>query len=287
MSQPGEGAPAAPGAESTRRVPLHQQIGDALQRRILQGELPVGSRLPSERALSKVYGVSRVTLRQALKDLEQQGLVEASDGARWVTRNATVPSSVEEGATGLVSFVELGATRGLTVRAKVLVSRTRQSSLDEAEAMGLAPGAKVHELARLRYLDDVAVAVDHSLIPAAVAPTLTAVDFTTASLYETLASSYGCTVTRAEYALQARIVDSQHADLLELQPGEPILEAWQTTFDDQGRVVQLCRLVYRGDRYRFRTLLEAGRVATELTRRTPAEAVSIGNYMANPLRRSS
>jgi DNA-binding GntR family transcriptional regulator len=286
-SQSRPAASTALDAEAARSLPLHQQVNDALHRRIVSGELAVGGRLPSERALSREFAVSRVTVRQALKDLEQEGLVEAGDGLRWVARPAPTPASVEEGATGLVSFAELGATRGLTVRAKVLLCETRPSSLDEAEAIGVAPGASVHELVRLRYLDDVAVVVDHSVIPAAVAPSLNDVDFTTASLYQTLAARYGCTVTRAEYALEARIVDPQHAELLGLQPGEPVLDAWQTTFDDHGRVIQLCRLVYRGDRYRFRTLLEVGRISTELSRRTPAEAVALGNNLASLLRRRS
>src|ERR1035437_8963413 len=185
-SQSRPAASTALDAEAARSLPLHQQVNDALHRRIVSG------RLPSERALSREFAVSRVTVRQALKDLEQEGLVEAGDGLRWVARPAPTPASVEEGATGLVSFAELGATRGLTVRAKVLLCETRPSSLDDAEAIGGAPRARAHQLVRLRYLDDVTGVVDHSVIPAAVAPSLNDVDFTTASLYQTLAARYGC-----------------------------------------------------------------------------------------------
>ncbi|NYI42869.1 GntR family transcriptional regulator [Demequina lutea] len=286
-NQSGPATSTAFEAEAMRPLPLHQQVNDALRRSIISGDLALGGRLPSERVLAREFGVSRVTVRQALKDLEQEGLVEAGDGLRWVARPAPALASVEEGVTGLVSFSELGAMRELTVRAKVLFCETRPSSLDEAEAIRIAPGASVHELVRLRYLEDVPVVVDHSVIPATVAPSLNDVDFTTASLYQTLASRYGCTVTRAEYALEARTADPQHAELLGLQPGEPVLEAWQTTFDGQGRVIQLCRLVYRGDRYRFRTLLEVGRISTELSRRTPAESAALGDNLASLLRRRS
>lgn len=274
--------------EAVRMLPLHQQVAHALRLRIVSGEFPEGMRLQSERALSREFAVSRVTVRQSLKDLEHEGLLETSGGLRWVARGAVATrQSVEEGSTGLVSFGDLGATRGLAVRAEVLLFETRPSSLDEAEAIGMAPGASLHELVRLRFLDDVPIVVDHSLIPAAVAPNLNDVDFTTASLYQTLAVHYGCTVMRAEYAVEARAADPQHAELLGLQPGEPVLEAWQTTFDDHNRVVQWCRLVYRGDRYRFRTLLERGRTSTELSRRTPAEALAFDNNLANmPPRRS-
>lgn len=267
-----------PGTASAGRRPtiLHRQIADALRSRIRSGTLAEGRRIPSERTLSDEFGVSRVTVRQALKELEQEGLLETGDGLRWVARPtfSSLPQSVEEGDTGLVSFFALAGARGLKVSADVLVCRTRQSSLDEAEALGLAPGASVHELVRLRRLDDVPVVVDHSLVPAAIAPGLTDIDFTTASLYQTLIG-YGCTPLRAEYAVEARAAEPEHAELLGMQAGDPVLEARQTTFDEQRRVIQVCRLVYHGERYRFRAVLERGRGAVEVAHRTPAESAAL------------
>jgi len=249
---------------------LHQQVAETLRSRIRSGTLPAGSRVPSERALAEELRVSRVTLRQALKGLEQEGLLKAEGGARWV--QLTDSESIEEGSnTGLLSFSDLGATLGLRVVSNVLRLVTRDSSLDEADLLHIVPGGRVHELVRVRYLDSIPILVDHSLIPEALTPGLADIDFRTESLYRTLSVRYGCEPVRAECAIESREVDATSATHLGLPEGGPVLEIQQITFDATDQVVQWCRSVYRGDRYRFRVVLELGG-GTQLTRRTEAEA---------------
>jgi GntR family transcriptional regulator len=248
---------------------LHQQVTEKLRGRIRSGILPPGSRMPGERSLAEELGVSRVTLRQALRTLELEGLLEADGGARWVRRDSG--TSIEEGATGLVSFTDLAVTHGRTVSATVLKLVTRPTDVDEAELLRLAPGAEVHELVRLRCVDSIPILVDHSLIPAALTPGLDKLDFRTESLYRVLAAEYGCGPVRAECAIESREVQPAYAGHLGLERGGPVLEIQQLTFDRSGQVVQWCRSVYRGDRYKFRALLEIGG-GTQLTRRTIAES---------------
>jgi len=247
---------------------LHQQVTEKLRGRIRAGTLAPGSRVPGERALAEELGVSRVTLRQALRTLELEGLLEADGGARWVRRGSG--AAIEEGATGLISFTDLGVTNGRTVSAAVLKLVTRPTDVDEAELLRLVPGAEVHELVRLRSLDGIPILVDHSLIPAALTPGLGKLDFRTESLYRVLASEYDCAPVRAECAIESREVQPAYAGHLGLASGGPVLEIQQVTFDQAGRIVQWCRSVYRGDRYKFRALLEIGG-GTQLTRRTAAE----------------
>ncbi|WP_283137492.1 GntR family transcriptional regulator [Rhizohabitans arisaemae] len=245
---------------------LHRRISDALREQIERGELARGSRVPSERTLAEQFGVSRLTVRQALKDLELEGLVQVIGGIRWITR---LESSIEEGGSGLVSFSDLAAANGFRVTSRVLTYQTRSSTLDEASVLGIAPGADVIDLARLRFLDGVPVVVDYTLIPEAVAPGLEGVDFTTESLYAILAERFGVHTVNAECVIEARGASPELAEYLGLSAGEPILEIIQLIYDDRGRVVQSGRSVYRGDRYRFRALLESGRGA----RRTVNRAV--------------
>ncbi|WP_328917505.1 MULTISPECIES: GntR family transcriptional regulator [unclassified Streptomyces] len=250
---------------------LHRKVAQHLRERIESGVIAPGSRMPSERVLAEQFDVSRVTVRQALKDLEVAGLVKVIAGARWVRGETSAPASlrpaepeaesIEEGATGLVSFSDLASANGLTSSSKVLKCLTRASSLDEADLLGVAPGAPIVELVRLRHLDGIPTLIDFSLIPEGLAPGLGEHDFTTASLYRTLAEQYGLHAVRADCVIEARGASAEIAESLGLAPGDPILEIVQTTFDENRRVVQWCRSVYRGDRYRFRAALQgqAGR----------------------------
>ncbi|WP_329172873.1 GntR family transcriptional regulator [Streptomyces sp. NBC_01477] len=245
---------------------LHRKVAQHLRERIESGVIAPGSRMPSERVLAEQFDVSRVTVRQALKDLEVAGLVKVVAGARWVPAETSAPASlrpagyeaesIEEGATGLVSFSDLAAANGLTSSSKVLKCLTRASSLDEADLLSIAPGAPLVELVRLRHLDGIPTLIDFSLVPEGLAPGLGEHDFSTASLYGTLAEQYGLHAVRADCVIEARDASAEIAESLGLAPGGSVLEIVQTTFDENRRVVQWCRSVYRGDRYRFRATLQ-------------------------------
>ncbi|UCR88064.1 GntR family transcriptional regulator [Mycetocola spongiae] len=259
---------------------LHRQVTVYLRERIESGVIQPSSRMPSERVLAEQFAVSRVTIRQAMRDLEAQGLVEVIGGVRWVRKHTESSvarrssHSLEEGATGLVSFSDLAAANGLTVSATILTMQTRPGSLDEADLLSVAPGAPIVDLVRIRYLDSIPILMDFTLIPEALAPGLGAVDLSHGSLYHTLADSYGLHAVRAQCAIEARGASPEIADGLGLAPGDPVLEIIQTIYDQNDRVMQWGRSVYRGDRYRFRADLEgtqrpsrAGTTADEPTGR--------------------
>lgn len=267
---------------------LHRMVAQHLRERIESGVIAPGSRMPSERVLAEQFDVSRVTVRQALKDLEKDGLVKVVAGARWVRGEApglvTVrpaepgAESIEEGATGLVSFSDLAEANGLMASSRVLKCLTRASSLDEADLLGIAPGAPIVELVRLRHLDGIPTLIDFSLIPEGLAPGLGELDFTTTSLYGTLAEQYGLHAIAADCVIEARGAAPEIADSLGLPPGDPVLEIVQTTFDENQRVLQWCRSVYRGDRYRFRAALE-GAAGTLRRPRPRASAEAAGRVL--------
>jgi GntR family transcriptional regulator len=111
------------------------------------------------------------------------------------------------------------------------------------------------ELERLRLMDDVPIMLDRSRVPLALVPGLDTVDFDTVSLYEELETRYGLRPARARFAAEAVAADERQAGLLGLDPGAPLLRCLQQTEDQTGRWIELCEMVYRGDRYRFRATL--------------------------------
>lgn len=241
---------------------LYAQVAAYLTERIRNGVIRANSPVPSERVLAQQFGVSRVTVRQALRELETAGLVEVAGRTRLARLTGAAAASgepgkaIEEGATGLVSFSDLAAANGLSAGSVVLANVTRPSTLDEADLLGIAPGAPLVDLVRLRQLDGIPTLIDYSLLPEQLAPGLGKRDFSRVSLYHTLAESYGLNAVSADCVIEARGATEEVAGRLGLAPGAPVLVIVQTTFGDNGRVIQWCRSVYRGDRYRFRALLD-------------------------------
>ncbi len=214
-----------------------------------------GDRLASESAMCARFGVSRMTLRQALAELERYGVVHPQVGRGWfVGGSRAVPVSEDPGA--LQSFTEMARRRGLRPDSSVLHLQRRPADWNEAGRLGIAPGAELLSLRRLRRLDDCAVAVDHSLVPSALLPDSTAEEFRDGSLYAAL-ERHGVRPTRADYEVQAVAADGEQAGLLGVAVGAPLLAATQVCTDQHGRAVELGQITYRGDRYRFHAVLHA------------------------------
>ena len=140
----------------------------------------------------------------------------------------------------------------------MLDRRQRPATIDEAEALGLAPGAPLFELERLRSLDDVPILIDRTRIPLSLTPGLFEMDLDGRSLYEALEQTFGLRPARARLTVEAIPADERRARLLGLEPGEPLLLCRQQSEDQAGRQIELCDMVYRGDRYRFMATLERG-----------------------------
>jgi DNA-binding GntR family transcriptional regulator len=230
---------------------LYHRVYRKIADEIAAGVLAPGERLPPERELCERLAISRATVRRALKELIADGLIEAQQGS------GTFVASVErvgEMPNALQSFTDLGRMRGLDAAAKVLSSVVRPSSLDEADVFAIAPGAKVFELRRVRYLDSLPVAVGWNVVPLAVAPSLPETDFTSASLYAVL-ENHGAGPVRADYTVEACGADADTAASLECEVGGSVLRTRTIGRDESGRVVENSEVLYRADRYRFRATL--------------------------------
>jgi GntR family transcriptional regulator len=229
--------------------PLYHRVYKEIAREIESGQLLPGDRLPSERWLCDELGVSRATVRRAIEELAGDGLVEARGRGSFVTSDALV-----EPPNTLMSLSELGRSRGLEASARVLALELRPATIDEADAFGIAPGAEVLALERVRMLDGLPISLDHNRVPLRIAPGIADLDFTRASLYDALEGA-GHPLARADYELEARGADAHEAELLGLAAGAPVLFATTVAIGEDGRVLDLGRTVYRADRYRFQATL--------------------------------
>lgn len=136
--------------------PLYLQLRDRLMQRIHTGELPAGSRLPAERELAEGFGTTRVTLRQALAQLESEGVIYRSNRRGWFISS---PRLTYEPVTD-VSFTRYVAEQGRVPRTEVLGLKPMHASAQVAAALALQPGEPVFRLRRRRFADERLVFVE-------------------------------------------------------------------------------------------------------------------------------
>lgn len=230
--------------------PLWIQVINLINHEIATGVLKPGSRLPPERELCQQLSISRVTLRKALSQLVEDGVLSASHGRGWYVAQAPAPG--KDFPNNLESFSETAHRMGLAASSTVLRAETKAATLDEAEELGVAPGTPLFHLERVRLLDDVPIAVDVTRLPASIAPSLEAVDFATASFYEALADA-GIEPFRADATIEAREAKGAVAEHLGLELGKPVLVMRQVAVDQSERPLFVSTITYAGERYRLRT----------------------------------
>ena len=228
-----------------------------LESDIATGRLTPGERLAPERQLGARLDVARNTLRRALTDLAARGLLVSRDRSGWFVKGGPVTIETISGPQGLTDWA---AIHGLAVSSTVCQARIRPAFEAEARALRIPMDSNVFELERVRIVEGAPLSLDQSVLVPSLADSLVQVDFSNASLYQTLRSANAITPSRAECMLRAVIADRRSAELLELSDGDPLLELSETVFDQYGEPFEFARHLNRGDRYAFRTTILAGGV---------------------------
>ena len=229
--------------------PLYTQVMRRLRADLSEGRLRPGQRLAPERELCARFGVSRRTLRRALLELEERGLMTAAGRHGWYV----AASPLVELAQGPHSLTAWAREAGFSLTSRVIHAGLTEAGPLEAAALGVAEGDHVYALERLRVVDGLALSLDRSHLPAELADMLAGVDFTTASLYDVVAERAGLVPGGRDCVLQAATADGRTARLLDIPTGAPLLIVHETVVDQRGRPLEFARLANRGDRWRYRT----------------------------------
>ena len=230
------------------RGPLYQKLEQGLRRAIESGVLKPQHALPPERDLADDFAVSRITIRKAVDGLVSAGLLIRRQGA-----GTFVAGRVEKNFSKLTSFTEDMAARGRTSRSEWLMKAEGAVTPDESLMLGLSPGTRVYRFHRIRFADDLGMALEYSTIPGFALP---GSDVVGGSLYEAL-NTAGTRPVRALQRLRAVLFDAGQAQLLGVREGDPGLLIERRGFLEDGRAVEMTRSWYRGDAYDFVAELNA------------------------------
>jgi len=212
------------------------QIRDQLSQRIDRGVLPAGSRLPSEPALATELGVSRATLREALRALESEGLIRRMWGSgTFVTSGRRVANSLD------LNFGVTDAIRAAGMEAGVGEARhwLEPATVSEANRLELQPGADVLVVERIRTADGKPVVLSRDILPGrlvASRPEL-ADEMLKRSMYEVLERDLGIVISYGVATFQPVTADVTVARRLGVPRGEQMLAIWQVDYTEEGTAV--------------------------------------------------
>ena len=233
------------------RSPIYERIESVLAGDIADGSLPPETQLPSEDGLVERFKVSRTTVRKAVQNLVERGLVEVRRGkGTFVTQ----PRITQE-LTELTGFVEDMQTLGRHATARLLDKRIVAADEAVAHHLALAPGTLVVRLRRVRLADGVAVSFDETYLPRDIGEKVAGNDLEAEPVFSLLENRYDTPLVEAEYKLEAAAADPNAAGALQVPTGIPIFLIERTSYTTENRPVDYERLHYRGDLIRFVTRL--------------------------------
>ena len=232
--------------------PLYLQIKDLLLGEIRTGRYSPHQRLPSERDLSASHGVSRMTVRQALIDLQRGGAIYTRVGKGTFV----APQKIEQQLRTVTSFSQQLQAQGEVPSSRVLVATSGQVDAAITTALGIEAGDDVVTLSRIRLADALPVGIETAYLPAARVPGLLQHDFEHDSLYETLARDYGLNLSTASQTIEAALADDRELELLEMSRPAAVLRLQRLTTSSDGRSVEFVISTYRGDLYQLHSNLE-------------------------------
>ncbi len=228
--------------------PLYQQIKDALRARILDGSYAPHGRMPSEHELCAMYGVSRITVRQALGDLQKEGLVFRLHGkGTFVSK----PKAFQNVAS-LQGFAEAMSSMGYEIVNQLRSLRTVKADRRVAAKLGLPEGAGVTEIHRVRLLNREPVSLEVTWVPEALGRRLANADLATRDIFLILENDCGVPLGHADLSIDAILADDDIVAALRVEDGSPVLRIERLTHDEAGRPVDYEHLYFRGDAFQYR-----------------------------------
>jgi GntR family transcriptional regulator len=240
-------------------IPYYVQLMEILRDKVQQAEWSPGDQIPGEQDLCERYQVSRTVVRQALRELEFEGVINRHKGKGTFI---SLPKINEGLVQKLTDFYQDMLVRGLKPGSKVLHQRVIPASEKIARYLTVTPGEKVIDIQRLQYINDEPIQLVTTYLPFDICPTLASTDLTNRSLYEFLETECGIFIAKGQRYIEAVLANEYEADLLGIERGAPLLMLDSVSFSEDGQPVEYYHALHRGDHSRLEVKLVRIREAT-------------------------
>jgi DNA-binding GntR family transcriptional regulator len=249
----------APPLDRAIPLALYYQVAQALRQQIERGTLQPGDAIPTEEELQRLFGVSRATVRQAVRQLVNDGLLRLErPRGTFVTR-----PKLQESLAEVISFSDEVRQQGMRPGAQVLAVAFEPATAPVAQRLGLAVGDPTIRLDRLRFANEEPIALMHSHLAGWIG--LDMDEEYTGSLH-TLLGKRGIRLVDADQLIEAANATTEQARLLRCRRGTALLKVERVTFSAEGRAIEDVVAYYRSDRYTYRTRLGVPRRSTGVVR---------------------
>jgi GntR family transcriptional regulator len=242
---------------ASSRIPLYYQLENVLRERIVSGAFAAGERLPTESELIEQFGVSRITVRQALAALADENLIERRQGSGTFVAQRKTKKRRFDGTIHLTGSLDELIEMGLDTPIKLLEFNRVEVDKHEAELLQVKPGTNVFMLKRLRLLDD---KQPYSLIvnylPLEIGERLSPEELSSGTILQSIENKLGYHLREARQQIKAELADPYVADLLDIRVGSALLSIERTVYTDNGRPIEFVHTLYRSDIYGFSVYLK-------------------------------
>jgi GntR family transcriptional regulator, N-acetylglucosamine utilization regulator len=233
-------------------LPRYYQLKEIMRERVQSEEWKPGDLIPSERELSEKYGISRMTARQAITDLVNEGLFYREQGKGTFVSQRKITQQLLR----LTGFTEDIRARGQKPGTKVLSAEMVPADETTAEKLRIGPGTRIFRLQRLRLADDEPLAIELSQISFKGCERLLEEDLEQNSLYRLLETKYGIPLMEADQELEAGLAGNEEAQLLKISINRPVLFTRRITYTERSQPIEYAKAVYCGNKYTFYTHLK-------------------------------
>lgn len=233
------------------KIPLYYQLENVLREKIVSGHFESGTRIPTELELIKQYNVSRITVRQSLQTLAEEGLIERRQGSgTYVSERRSEKRKFSEDIHLTSSLDELMAL-GVDSQIQVLEMNLVEADEHEAEVLQLKIGTPIYRLKRLRLYNSKPFGLLINYLPEEIGAKLAASELSGGALLHTIENKLGIKLEYARQEIKAELADSYIAELLEVRPGTALLSFERTVFSEQKAPVEFVHSLYRSDLYGY------------------------------------
>ncbi|WP_408869089.1 GntR family transcriptional regulator [Brochothrix campestris] len=234
------------------KLPIYQQIQNEIKKDIENKKWMVHEAIPAERQLALLFNVSRMTVRQAIQALVDEGILYRRIGSGTYVSEEKVIENMD----AVTSFTNLMLKQGKQPTSHIVSFAMKPVTRSEAKALKLAEDAEVLRIERIRYGDSTPILFEVAAIPMNIASKLTR-DELTNSLFQTVSDKFHLTIGDAQQTMEAVAVSEKIAPYLEVPLGTPVMRLRQTTALSDGTLFEYVDSQYVGNRFKFSTRIHA------------------------------